>query len=159
VKLVLSVENPVETDSEGIHVCLVGIVLILEDLRGHVEWRAEHGFGPAFLIQDFGESEVSNFDNTIVPEDIGELEIAVDDFVFVEMMKAVNQLTHDGNSLIFDKILFLFEVGIQIAIIAILEHKVVVVIGLFHVIEFDDVGALTAFEHFDFAFEQFLELA
>jgi hypothetical protein len=74
-------------------------------------------------------------------------------------MKAMNQLTHDGNSLILDKILFLFEVGIQIAIITILEHKVVVVIGLFHIIEFDDVGALTAFEHFYLALEQFFELA
>jgi hypothetical protein len=131
----------------------------LEHLRGHVEWRAEHGSGPAFLIQDFGESKVSNFDNTIMPEDIGELEITVDNFMFVEMMKAMNQLTHDGNSLILDKILFLFEVGIQIAIITILEHKVVVVIGLFHIIEFDDVGALTAFEHFYLALEQFFELA
>jgi hypothetical protein len=133
--------------------------LILEHLRGHVEWRAEHGFGPAFLIQDFGESKVSNFDNTIMPEDIGELEITVDNFMFVEMMKAMNQLTHDGNSLILDKILFIFEVGIQIAIITILEHKVVVVIGLFHIVEFDDVGALTAFEHFYLALEQFFELA
>jgi hypothetical protein len=131
----------------------------LEHLRGHVEWRAEHGFGPAFLIQDFGESKVSNFDNTIMPEDIGELEITVDNFMFVEMMKAMNQLTHDGNSLILDKILFLFEVGIQIAVITILKHKVVVVIGLFHIVEFDDVGALTAFEHFYLALEQFFELA
>ena len=83
----------------------------------------------------------------------------MDDFVLIKMMEAMNELTHNTNGLIFDKILFLLQVGIKIAVIAVLQYEVIIVAGFFHVVELDDVWTLTAFEDFDFAFEELFELA
>jgi hypothetical protein len=94
-----------------------------------------------------------------VLQDVSQLEIPVDDIVFIQMMEAVNELTHHANRFILDEVLFFFEVGVKISVIAVLEDEVVIVIGLFHIVELDDVGAFAAFEYFDFAFEEFLELA
>ena len=108
IELVLSVEHPVEADTEGVDIGLVGVILVLKDFRGHVEGRAEHGFGPALLVEDFGESEISYLDNTVVSENIGEFQVSVDDFVFVKMVEPMNQFAHYTDGLIFHKIFFLF---------------------------------------------------
>lgn len=159
IELVLSIEHPVEADTEGVDIGLVGVILVLEDFRGHVEGRAEHGFGPAFFVEDFGESEIGNFDNTVVSENIGEFQVSVDDFVFVKMVEAMNQFAHDTDSLILYEIFFLFQIRVKVPIITILQDQVVIVVGFLHIIELDNVGALTAFEDLDFALKQLLELA
>jgi hypothetical protein len=82
--------------------------LVLKDLRGHVERRAEHGFGPALLVEDFGESKIGDLDNTVVSEDICQFEVPVDDFVFIKMMESVNKFTHNTDGLIFHQIFFVF---------------------------------------------------
>ena len=92
IELVLSIEHPVEADTEGVDIGLVGVILVLEDFRGHVEGRAEHGFGPAFFVEDFGESEIGNFDNTVVSENIGEFQVSVDDAVHVEVLDTLHDL-------------------------------------------------------------------
>lgn len=157
-KKLLSVEHPVVADAQRIDVGLAGVLLVLEDFGSHVEWGAEHGPGPAFFVEDFGEAEVCDFDDPVVPEYVGQFQVPVDDFVFVEVVEAVDEFAHDSDGFVLHQVLFLFDVRVEVSVIAVLEHKVVVVIGLLHVIELDDVGTFTTLQHFYLAFQQLLEL-
>lgn len=94
-----------------------------------------------------------------MPENIGKFQISVYDIMFVEMMEPVNEFAHDADGLIFDKIAFFLEIGIEISIIAVLQNQVIIIAGLFHIVEFDNVGTLATFQNLDLAFEELLELS
>ena len=72
-------------------------------------------------------------------------------FVLEKMVKTVDTLTKDLNCLFLGEILAFFDVGVKISAITVLEDEVVIVRSLLHIVEFDDITAFTALEHFDFA--------
>jgi hypothetical protein len=61
-----------------------------------------------------------------------------------KMMKPIHNLTKYFYPLLLCKIFALSDIRIQIAIIAILEYEIVVVCGLLHIVQLDDVMALAA---------------
>ncbi len=92
-------------------------------------------------------------------EDIGQFEVPVKDFMVVEMSEAVDDLTEDLHCFLLSQEPPLLDVGVEVALVAVLEHEVVVVGCLLHVVQLDDVVALATLEHLDLAFQEFLELA
>lgn len=76
-----------------------------------------------------------------------------------EMMEAIYDFTQNLNSFFFGKILPFLDIAIQVPIVAIFQHKVVIVGGLLHIVQLDDIVTLTTLQHLYLALEQFFEFA
>lgn len=61
-----------------------------------------------------------------------------------EVMEAVDDLAKNLYRLFFSKISPFFHIGVEVAIIAVLQNKIVVIGGLLHIVQFNDIVALTA---------------
>ena len=92
-------------------------------------------------------------------EDIGQFEIPVEDFVFVEVVETVDALAEDLNGFLLCEEPSFLDIGVEITFVAKLENEIVVIAGFLHIVQFDDVVALTAFEDFDLALEELFEFA
>lgn len=68
--------------------------LLVEDLRSNVVWRAaERLLALAVVFDTRSQAEVANLDvQVVIQEEIAELEIAVDDFVVVEVFDPAHDL-------------------------------------------------------------------
>lgn len=64
-----------------------------------------------------------------------------------EVVEAINDLAEYLNGFLFSEVLALLDVAIQITVVAVLQHQVVVVGCLLHVVELYDVVALAALQH------------
>ena len=89
----------------------------------------------------------------------GYFEVPVEDLVVEEVVEAINDFAQNLDGFFFCEVFAFFDIGIEVSIVAVFKHEVVVVGGLFHVVQFDDVVALTALEHLDLALKQLLELS
>lgn len=72
-------------------------------------------------------------------------------------MEAIDNLTQYLYTLFFGKIFPFLNITIQISIITILQHQVIVICCLFHIVELNDVVTFTIFKHFDLTFQQLLK--
>lgn len=77
----------------------------------------------------------------------------------VEMPEPIDDLTEDLDCFLLSQKPPFLDVGVQVALVAVLEDQVVVVRGLLHVVQLYDVVALATLEHLDLALQEFLELA
>jgi hypothetical protein len=77
----------------------------------------------------------------------------VENFVLEEVMEAIDDFAKYLNGLFFSEIFAFFDVSIEITVITILENKVVVVGGFLHVVELNDVVALTALQYLYFTLQ------
>jgi hypothetical protein len=93
-----------------------------------------------------------------MPQDVGQLQIPMDDLVLVQMVEPVDELAHNADALVLNEVTFLLDIRVQVSVVAVLHDQIIVVTGLLHVVELDDVGTLATLEHFDLAFQQLLEL-
>ena len=92
-------------------------------------------------------------------EDVGEFQIPVKNFVLVEMRKSMDKLTHSFDSFILGQVSALFDVCIEISPIAILHNQVEVILSFLEIVQPNNVSIFTAFQHFDFAFEELAEFS
>lgn len=79
--------------------------------------------------------------------------------MLVEVVEAIDDLAEYLNGFLLSEVLALLDVAIKIPVVAVLQHQVVVVGCLLHVVELDDVVALAALQHLNLALQQLLELA
>lgn len=154
-----SKEHPVVTDAQRIHISLIAILQIIENLGCHVEWRSQHGLGQMLSSQHLAESKISNLGHTVVPEDVGQFEISVKDLVLIEMVETIDTFTENLYRLLLSQKLPLFDIHIKITFVAILKDKVVVVASFLHIVQLDDVMTLATLKHLDLTLKEFLELA
>jgi len=154
-----SEKHPVVADTERVHVCLVAVFEVVEHLWGHVQRGAQHGLSEIVLAEDLAETEVCNFGDSIVAENIGQLQVPMQDLVIEEMVEPIDDFAKNLDGFFLCEVFSFLDVGIEVAIVAVLEHKVVIVGGLLHVVELDDVVALAALKHLDLALQQLLEFA
>lgn len=91
----------VEDDPDRPDVALGAVVLLLEDLRGHVEGAADAGLEELgrVIFHVLGKTEIPNFDNSLIVEDVGRLHVAVDDPILDELLEALEDLLHDVEGL------------------------------------------------------------
>ena len=154
-----SEEHPVVADSKRIHIGFVAVFKVVEHLGGHVEGRTQHGLGQILAAHHFAEAEIGDFGDSIVPEDIGQFQIPVEDLIFVEVVETVDALAENLNGLLLGEEPSFLDVGIEITFVAKLEDEVVVIAGFLHIVQFDDVVAFAALEDFDLALEELFEFA
>ena len=83
----------------------------------------------------------------------------MENLIFVQVLKPVDALAQNFNGLLLRQKPSFLDVGIEIPLIAVLQNEVVVVGRLLHIVQLDDVAALATLQHFNLAFEEFLELA
>ena len=81
------------------------------------------------------------------------------DLALDEGLEGVEDLHEVLQRLLLGQLLLVFEIGEQVALVAVLEYEVDVVGGLLDVDEPDDVVVLAALEHLDLVLEEFGELA
>lgn len=86
-------------------------------------------------------------------QQVGQFQVPVKNFIFEEVMEAIDDFAKYLNGLFFSEILAFFDVSIEITIVTILENKVVVVGSFLHVIELNDVMALTALQYLYFTLQ------
>jgi len=109
--------------------------------------------------QHFTEPEVGNLSNSIMSENVGQLEVPMQNFILVEMLEPIDALTQYFNRFLLSQKSSFFDVGIKVSFVTIFKHKIVVVGGLFHVVQLDDVAALATLQHLNLRLEQLFELA
>lgn len=80
-------------------------------------------------------------------------------FILVEMLEPIDALTQYFNRFLLSQKSSFFDVGIKVSFVTIFKHKIVVVGGLFHVVQLDDVAALATLQHLNLRLEQLFELA
>lgn len=83
----------------------------------------------------------------------------MDNVVLVEVVKPIDKLAQNLNGLVFSEEAAFFNISFKISFIAKLHDEVEIVIGLFHVVEFDDVGTFATLQNFYLAFQQFFEFS
>lgn len=137
-------KHPVVADTERVHVCLVAVFEVVEHLRGHVQRGAEHGLSEVVLAEDLAEAEICDFGDSVVAEDIGEFEISVQDLVVEEVVEPIDDFAENLDGFFLCEVFSFLDVGVEVAVVAVLEDEVVIVGGLLHIVEFDDVVALAA---------------
>jgi hypothetical protein len=65
-KHLLSKEHPIEANTQRVHISFIAIFSILQDFRSHVKGRSKHGDSELLLPENFGESKIGDFDNSII---------------------------------------------------------------------------------------------
>ena len=99
----------IEDDSETPHISLEGVGLAVDDFWGNVVRRAHHCFGLFDgLAKRASNAEVSELDYVLaIEEDVGALEVAMDDFAIVDMFKCEADLSEPVKDLVFVEIALL----------------------------------------------------
>lgn len=75
-----------------------------------------------------------------------------------EVVETIDDLAEYLNGFFLSEVLALLDVAIQIAVVTVLQHQVVVVGCLLHVVELDDIVALAALQHLYLTLQQLFEL-
>src|SRR6185369_10636390 len=88
-----------------------------ELLGRHIRGRAEHGTGLRILRRlDARDAEVGNFDLAVGPDDdVGRLDVAVNDAVIVGIIERTEQFAHDARDFFYRKTLVLRKMVLQFA--------------------------------------------
>ena len=99
----LSVQHLVENDPHGPHVALCGIGAPVEDLRTHVHRRPHQRLVDLLQLSSFlivlGKTKISYLVSLILYEDVGWLEVTVNNRVLVQIPVPVYQLFDDDKCL------------------------------------------------------------
>ena len=101
---VTSGEEVVEDDAQGVHVSSLGVGLAEEDFRGEVEWRASSADDSTLVdisIELLGNTKVGDLGEVETGEEnVGSLEIPVNDVVTMEVLDSKNNLNKDEENVI-----------------------------------------------------------
>lgn len=131
---------------------------MLEHLGRHVNGRAHAGPRHfARIPEELGETEVANFENLLVHEDVGGLEIAVDDAELAELFETAGHLADDveGHFLVdFASHAEALEVSSR----AVLHDEIDVVLRVNDFVELDDVGVLKLLHDCDFIVKRLFQV-
>ncbi len=85
----------IEDDTKRPDVALGGVVLLVEDLGGHVDGTADAGLvGDGGVLDDLAEAEVADLEVAAVDEDVGGFEVAVDYVVPRQLLVPFYYLLH-----------------------------------------------------------------
>ena len=113
----------------------------MEDLRRHVQRCPHDGLHDGFLaFEALGEPEVAKFAGGLLEEDVGRLEISVNNAALVQVLGPVDNVPEVVLGLPLGDPLLLMQQFEEVSVLAELSDYVHVVGGLVYVEELDDVG-------------------
>ena len=93
IEMVPTEQHPVVTDTQWIQISFIRILHIIQHLGSHIEGWAKHSLGQYFRSKHFAEPKISYFGHTIMSKYVGQFEISMQYFIFVEMMESIDDLT------------------------------------------------------------------
>lgn len=105
-------QHLIEAHPNGIDIGLVIVILPIDDLRRHIQRRAQHRLGEVLLTQQLREPKIGNLDLPIMQQNIGEFEVPMHDLILHEGLKPVKNLNQELHGLILRQVLFLFEIDL-----------------------------------------------
>ena len=109
--------------------------------------------GSDFLPAADGKTEISYFPDLLSPQDVGRLDVPVDDSHGHEVLGGLDNIRHDGGSRLLSEPTLLGHVLKQITTFAEFSDKVGVGLGAVDEVEFDDVGVVKVLEDVDLVLE------
>ena len=92
-------------------------------------------------------------------QNVSQFEVTVQNLVVKQVVEAVYALAKDLDGLLLSQVPSLLDIRVQVAVVAVLQDQVVVVGGLLHVVELDDVMGLAALQNLYLGLKQLLKLA
>lgn len=107
-----------------------------------MERRAGKGLHEFCVDELLGEAEISDFDHTILEQNIGGFEIAVDDLVHGEHLHPAHYLREDGHGLCLLQPAPGLDQLCECPLGAVLEEEVEVIFCFFDIDQVDDVVVL-----------------
>ncbi|CAM6002385.1 unnamed protein product [Sphagnum balticum] len=103
----------------------------------------------------FGESEVSDAGRPVADEDIGQLQVAVQEVVLSDLEEPPDDVPHDACNFLFPDFASFLEDGAEISLVAKLGDDVAVGRLPDDIITFENVGVFQFGKCFNFALEHF----
>lgn len=158
----LAVEHLVEDDSHGPDVTLGRVGAAVEDFWAHVHGTAHQRLVDLVqlraLLVVLGEPEICDLVGLILDEDVGGLEVAMDDGVLVQVLVPSDELLDDDNCLGLGQFFPLLQHILKRALVAQLLEEVDVVGGFLDIVEFYDVVILDGLHDLDLILERLVKL-
>lgn len=109
------------------------------------------------ILHVFGESEIPNFIDSIIDQNIRWFQISVDDMFSHQLAEPTNDLSNNLKGFILPKLLPL-QGFLQIPMLTILSHNVERILGGQNILEFNDVGVLEVLQEEDLVEDGILEV-
>lgn len=155
-----AVDHFIEHNTQGPDIRFDGVNFAFEDFGSHVDGWSEHGLSEVFgVFHGFAEAKISEFDDSIVKEDIAGFDVTVHDIVFDEHFESREQLIKVPECLFFSELAFCLDFFLKSALITELIDEVVVVGSFEDLDEADDVGGVLDFRQgVDFVDGELLQL-
>ena len=146
----------VQNDADRPDIVLGGVDVALQRFRTHVERRADVdgflGVGSGLL----GEPEVRDLDDLVLQQDVGRLEVAVQESVLRQVDIPHDKLSYDGQRVLLQQFLSLFEQVFEVSLVAKLSDDVAIIGGAEDVVALEDVGVVESLECLDLSLEHLL---
>jgi hypothetical protein len=117
----------IEDNAQRPNITLCRIVLLVKDLRGHINRTAHTCFiGNSWVLDNFTEPEIAYLEISTVNEDVRRLQISVNNIVFSQLLISLDYLLHYRQYLTLTQTvpLSLLQIFLQIAIAAVLHYDV-----------------------------------
>jgi len=116
--------------------------------RGHIDWRPD-----VYILEfgccGFGESEICDFGDPIVDEDVGHLQITMDYPCLAEIHKPFEYGLYVWFCLLLPHQLFCLEFWFKISLVTKFRDYVAVSVAGEDLMALEDVGMIQLFEYFD----------
>jgi hypothetical protein len=140
-------QHLVKNDAHTPHVTFVGELSIGQDLGSSIEGRAQKGelLSLIGVLHDPTEAKVAELGDALLEEDVGGLDVPVDDALAEQRAVPLREVAHEGLRLGLAESLVLpvlLEIVLEVSVFAVLQHHVDVLPRAEVVIELDDEGRL-----------------
>lgn len=128
-------------DTKCPNIAFEAVFIIIKSFRWHIDWTSNIVGRILFRINAFhSKAKVSNFNLMMWNEDIGRLEISVNDIVFGDLIVAINDLCHQFHSFIFrNGFSLVYEFG-KITLITKFGNNVSIILGCVNIEKLENVG-------------------
>lgn len=103
------------------------------------------------LLRLLCKAEICNFGDSVTHEDVGQLEISMEELIFSDFEKAIDNVSHDGQNFSLAHAAFLLEEGAEIALIAELSDDIAMRSLADDIEALEDIGVLQLGQCLNFA--------
>lgn len=135
-------------DTECPNIAFETVFIVIKSFRWHVNWTSNIVRRIFFRIDAFhSKTKVSNFNLMMWNEDIGRLEISVNDTVFRDLIVTINDLSHQLHGLIFRDCFSFVDKLCKIAFVTKFGNNVSIILCCVDIEKFKNVGKI--FERFE----------
>ena len=92
----------------------------MQHLRSHIKWWPQHRLSQVLIAHHLTKPKVCNFSDPIMTQDVGQLQVTMQDLMIKQVMETIYDLAKDFDWLLLSQVASLFDIGIQVTIIAVL---------------------------------------